>query len=428
MALVALFAAITSGLTARRLRLDHQRRDLVLRRFRWLRRIHIVLWLAAAGAILYGLGWGQLIRFNLQLDRVLLVDDVLILTPVVMPLVLSWAAFYEVDRAVRLCIGDAASLEADLPTRSQYLALHLRHFLGILLLPVLGLVAFQDAAELIAPGWTESRYAPFVYVLPLVVLFLLFPVLLRHVWLTRPLPSGCLRQRLQDAARRFGFRSADILVWNTRGLLANAAVTGFIPGLRYTFLTDGLLSHLDEDEIEAVFAHEVGHVKHRHFLWRILAMVAPLSLWLLTAQHWPGALNRIESWFATSGLALQVPMGLTTLVAMALYVFFVFGLYSRLLEAQADLFGCRAMTTGEGTCPSPAGRLISALEKLAALNGTNRKASGWQHASVARRVALLNRAAADPAFPRRFHRCVALVNAVLAVVVASPVLYRLLIG
>jgi STE24 endopeptidase len=428
MMLVALFAAITSGVTAQRLRLDHDRCDLVLRRFRWLRRIHAVLWLVAAGAILYGLGWGQLVRFNLHLNRVLLVDDVLILAPVVMPMVLSWAAFYEVDRAVRLRIREAASLAPDLPTRSQYVALHLRHYLGILLLPVLGLVAFQDAAELIAPGWTEARYAAVLYIVPFLLLLLLFPVLLRHVWLTCPLPSGRLRDRLLDAARRFRFQSRDILVWHTGGLLANAAVAGFIPGFRYMFLTDGLLSHLDEDEIEAVFAHEAGHVKHRHLLWRILAMVAPLSLWLLAAQRWPGTLDRLGTWFATSGLGLQVPMGLATLGAMALYVFFVFGFYSRLLEAQADLFGFRALRTEVGPCESPAATLISALEKLAALNGTDRKASSWQHGSIARRVALMHRAATDPAFRRRYHRRIALLNALVVVVVASPVLYRLLIG
>ncbi len=32
------------------------------------------------------------------------------------------------------------------------------------------------------------------------------------------------------------------------------------------FLTDYLLEHLTLEEIETIFAHELGHIKHRHLL------------------------------------------------------------------------------------------------------------------------------------------------------------------
>ena len=389
-------------------------------------RSHVALWLATAGGILWWLHWGQLVRFNWHLDHVFLVDDVLILMPVVLPMVLSWAAFYEVDRALQVGLSGEAALEGPPATRRQYLGVHLRHYLGVLLLPVLGLLAVQDAVDLVAPGLLESDWAVAIYGPAFLLLFLLFPVLLRHLWQTRPLEQGTLRSRLENAAARSGLGVRDVLVWQTGGLLVNAAVAGFAARLRYVFLTDGLLARLDEDEIEAVFDHELGHVRHRHLLLRILAMIAPLSLWLLAGQLAPESGYRVEAWLARAGLGLQVPMGLAIVAVMGVYMFFVFGFYSRLLEHQADLFACRAMAAGSSK--SPRETFVSALEKLTLAAGTSRKATGWQHASVARRVELLRQAAEEPRYLARFERRVRSVNLVLIAAVLSPAAWHVLLG
>jgi len=423
---VALFAAVSSGLIANRLKRDFQHRSLLLRRFRNLRRLHVVLWLGVAGGILYGLGWAQLVRFNWHLDHAFLVDDVLILLPVVLPLVLSWAAFYEVDHAVRVGLAGHNSLEVLLSTRRQYLMLHLRHYLGILLLPVLGLLAVQDAAELLVPGSLHGPYAPAIYLPPIVLLFLLLPVLLRRVWETWPLEAGPLRNRLEATAGRAGFRAREILVWHTNRMIVNAAVAGFLPRLRYVFLTDGLLAQLNEEEVEAVFGHEVGHVRHHHLLLRVLAMAAPLSLWLLLQQVLPRSIESLEDWLAQAGPGLQLPLGLVLLAGIALYMLVVFGAYSRLLEGQADLFSCRTLAADPAS--EPIATFVAALEKLAAASGVDRNAPSWQHASIGRRVEFLERVAGDPKFELRFQRRVRWLSRLLIGVVISPVAYQLLLG
>ena len=425
MALVALVALVFSGWIAGRLRRDFQRRDVWLPLFRNLRRVHAVLWLAVAGGIFYWLDWARLVRFNWHLDRTVLLDEVAILAPLLLPLVLSWAAFYEVDRAVRIGLAGDEAPALKLSTRREYLMVHLRHYLGILLLPVLGLLAVQDTAELVAPGILDSAYAPAVYGPPIVVLFVWFPSLLRRVWNTRPLAPGPLRSRLEAVAGRAGFRAREILVWETEGRLLNAAVAGLLPQVRYVFLTDGLLARLDEDEIEAVFGHEIGHVRHHHLLLRVLAMIAPVSLWLLAEQALPDALGRVENWLAGVP-GTQVGAGLLMLGAMALYALVVFGGYSRLLESQADLFGCRTLD-GDGHRGSVE-TYRSALEKLAASGGVDRRTATWQHASVARRVELLGQFADDPEHGRRFQRRVDLLGGLLVAIVLSPVAYHLLVG
>ena len=430
-ALVVWFALVVSRSIARQLDADFSRRRLLLKRFRILRRTHTVLWLGSVAGISFGLGWGQLVRFNWRLDHAFLADELLILLPILLPLVLSWAAFYEVDRTVRLAACDGAEPRRRPPSRRQYLALHMRHYLGMLLVPVLGILAVRDAMQLCMPSLIEEGYEAVVFLPALAVLFLLFPLLLRHVWQTRPLQPGPTRSRLEAAARRSGFHARDILVWDTNATVVNAAVAGFARPLRYVFLTDALLSRLDEEEIEAVFGHEMGHVRHHHLLLRVATVFVPLSVWLLLQAAYPQAAERLSAWVQGSGLALQVPLGLVLLGAMGVYVLVVFGYYSRQLEHQADLFGCRSVALSPQHL-SPQHRRVeifaSALEKLALGGGVGRNTRSWQHASVARRVEFLNILSHEPKRELHFHRRVRLLNGLVIGIMLSPLVYQLLLG
>ena len=53
---------------------------------------------------------------------------------------------------------------------------------------------------------------------------------------------------------------------------ANAALTG-MGSTRRIILSDTLLEHYSDDEIEAVLAHELGHHVHRHILKSIFMQV-----------------------------------------------------------------------------------------------------------------------------------------------------------
>ncbi|MDD4269496.1 MAG: M48 family metalloprotease [Pirellulaceae bacterium] len=400
-------------------------RQTILLEFAKRRRLHTALWIAVHLGILLGLGWSQIVRFNWNLDGALLADELLLFLPALLPLALSWVAFFQVDRAAyqARARGEDAVL-GSAPALGGYLSLHARHYFGVMLLPILGLLAVQDAVAIWLPGLLVSPWSVAVYVLPIGLAIVFFPSLLRRLWRTHVLPPGPLRERLALVSGRAGFSIREILVWETGGMVVNAAVAGWLPGKRYVFLSDGLIASLTGEEIEAVFGHELGHIHHRHLALRGLVMLAPLSLFLTFEQLCPQSSIQIQQIVARFDTAAHLPWSLALLAALSSYAFFVFGGYCRLLESEADLYGCGVLELAD---PGDAcGVFISALEKLAVASGANRRRAGWQHPSVARRSALLVRTVADPACRSRLQRRIRLLNWLLVASTLSPVVAALL--
>ena len=56
----------------------------------------------------------------------------------------------------------------------------------------------------------------------------------------------------------------------TSNRIANALVMGVAPRFRYVLLSDLLLAEMSDEQVEAVFAHELGHVAHRHMIWYLV--------------------------------------------------------------------------------------------------------------------------------------------------------------
>jgi len=89
-----------------------------------------------------------------------------------------------------------------------------------------------------------------------------------------PLEQGPLRENLEAFAQKAGFDLANIFVidGSKRSTKANAYFTGFGPKKRIV-LYDTLIHDLENDEIVAVLAHEVGHYKKKHVLFNMLISV-----------------------------------------------------------------------------------------------------------------------------------------------------------
>src|SRR5438093_6569049 len=101
---------------------------------------------------------------------------------------------------------------------------------------------------------------------------------------------------------------------------------------------EGLLQRLDEDEIEGVIAHELGHIKHRDFIVVTMISAIPLVAYLIARSVlWGGYVssgrgsNRNSSAGALIAIAAvaYVVYILTTLLALRL---------TRLRESYADAY------------------------------------------------------------------------------------------
>lgn len=186
----------------------------------------------------------------------------------------------------------------------------------------------------------------------------------------RPLDKEDLKRRIEGLLERVGFQSRGVFVMDgsTRSAHGNAYFTGLGRNKRIV-LFDTLIDRLNPGEVEAVFAHELGHFKLKHVLKRMLLSLV-FSFLGLAVLGW---LSR-EAWFY-QGLGVAQPSMHTALILFLLvapvFTFFLHPLFawgSRRHEFQADAFAARQ---------SDAGALIAALVKLYKDNASTLTPDPW---------------------------------------------------
>jgi len=446
---VVLFAFAASRWLVRRLATaPAEQHNALLNRYDRLRRWQqLALYVVYALALALG-GWGWAVKELWRNDGVLLpLPELPLLLPLVAALVLSWACWFDADRAAHRALhADAPDGQTPLifRRRGTYVAFHVRAKLGLVFIP-LGLLLLQKELRY-RLGDTEAAEV-WLHRLGLIAILLvipLMPLLVRLVLGLQRLPAGPLRRRLEEVARRLRFRCSDLLVWNTRGGVANAMVLGVLPWPRYVVFTDRMLEEFTPEEIEAVFGHEIGHVKHQHMLYYMgFLAVSMVVLGLAVArlgEVLPGwGLGFLTADDATGGLFnRQLLDALPLVVCLLLYVLVVFGYVSRRCERQADIYGCRAVSCDDPhclghdptdlppdapLCPTGIRIFIRALEKVADVNGISRDRPGflqsWQHSTIALRVEFLRSLLREPDLEPRFQRRVVFVKVGLLVLLGA---------
>ncbi len=96
-----------------------------------------------------------------------------------------------------------------------------------------------------------------------------------------PLENGSLKNKIESYAQKTGFELKHIFVidGSKRSTKANAYFSGFGKEKRVT-LYDTLINDLEEDEIVAVLAHEVGHYKRKHIIFNLTASILSMGITL----------------------------------------------------------------------------------------------------------------------------------------------------
>lgn len=365
------------------------------------------------------LGWLDLLRHRMH-DAIVL-PELAALVPPTLALCAGWYSYYPIEERLRAArmFGAIERGEVIYPERTRwvYVLDQFRHHALLVLTPLVMILAWSQSLALLAAksGWTPTS-APSslaysaVQLSGVAVVFVLTPPIMRRIWSTRRLGPGELRDRLDAMCAAHHVRHRGLLVWRTHGTMINGAVLGFVPSMRYIMLTDALLDHLPQEQLEAVMAHEIGHVRRRHLPWLLAAMAAALGL--------GGALVWLA--FLPLGLTARGPMGVflsigadvIALVGSLAFGLWAFGMVSRRFERQADAFAAqhfsgmtaaRESTLGKVVTREAAHAMADALQSVATLNMIPRTRRFWRHGSIAdrqRRVlnligAPLNRAPID---------------------------------
>jgi STE24 endopeptidase len=478
-----------SRMLARRVATSNFHRS--LRRFNqtmFVARLIVPIWFAVG---VWVLGWGPLIAGEIGQDLARSVAGVIIGTfPAFAAWVGLWWSQYPADRALReqsllLDWENELPLHRPPPFRS-YFSANLRLQVLFTVVPVLMIVGVRDLM-MRAPHWLGAAPGPDGRVEPVVelsssifaaaVVFLFAPEILRRVLSTTPLPDGPLRQRLEVLCRRAGIKYRQILLWKTENNVGNAAVMGILPFMRYVLLSDLLLERMTDEQIEAVFAHELGHIVHRHMAWYGIFFVALLLL-ILPLQKAVDLLLPGLGGNASSAWLLLIVFG------AAGFFLLLFGALSRRCERQADVYAARTMETIKTAAatqladpllnasqlamvgvpqqpifayqsptyvgPQGAKLFASALRRVAAINNipiTERPAAidrssarvqfnalvdavvdmanHWFHGSITGRMEYLEQLSSDPTLTHRFDRTMSAVYVALLLLLFTSVIMTL---
>jgi STE24 endopeptidase len=321
----------------------------------------------------------------------ILIDELFTLLPALLALAATWWVYFPIERilveATLIRRMDEGRPVYPTQTRWQYLVLQVRMHMLLILVPVL---VIAGLSELIEDVWAHWRIGPVGVREALTIavaasVFLVAPLLARAILDVQSMPSGELRDTLSDVCRRHRVGVRDLLVWRTNGSMINAAVMGIIGRLRYVLITDALLEMLRREQVCAVMAHEVGHVRRHHMLWLIVCLMACFLLALFLVD-WPlriaAALAHVpKGWMGS----LEIGSGMAQL-ALALWIF---GWVCRRFERQADTFAVQHLSglgggadAGAVVTHNAVHALRSALGAISQLNTVDPSRHSWRHGSI----------------------------------------------
>jgi Zn-dependent protease with chaperone function len=256
---------------------------------------------------------------------------------------------------------------------------------------------------------TEGEIAYFLLFLFGVAVF--GPVIIQKFWRCKPLEDGFERKQIEHLCRKAGMSYANILQWPLfGGRMITAGVMGLIRKFRYILVTDALLRYLRPEEIDAVIAHEIGHVKRNHLLFYLFFFIGYLLIsyasfdLIIFAILYAKPLHRVIEWSGVSQTAaFSAVFSLVIILLFLFYFRYVFGYFMRNFERQADIYVYELFDDAQP--------LISTFRKIAAASGQSPDRPNWHHFSINERIGYLERCESDKRWiaghHRKIHRSIA---------------------
>jgi len=172
-----------------------------------------------------------------------------------------------------------------------------------------------------------------------------------------PLECGDLRDKIAAYTATVGFKLNKIFVidGSKRSTKGNAYFSGFGSEKRVT-LYDTLIKDLDEEEIVAVLAHEIGHYKRKHIIFNLLASISltGFTLYILSIL--------VSNPLLSNALGVEIASFHIGLIAFGLLYSPISEITSLIMNILSRKFEYQADNYAKNTYASEP--LISSLKKL----------------------------------------------------------------
>jgi Zn-dependent protease with chaperone function len=291
------------------------------------------------------------------------------------------------------------TLQATDVSRRSYILSNISFSIPILLpwlllssvVDIINALPFQLPKSMLAT--TEGQVVYFIVFL--LAIAIVGPLIIQKFWRCKPLEAGYHRQRIESLCQRAGMEYANILYWPIfGGKMITAGVMGLVKKFRYILVTNALLRFLEADEIDAVIAHEIGHIKKKHLLFYLVFFIGYMlisftsfDLLLYAILFAEPAYNFIQNTGFNQTTVVSSIFSLTIIVVFVVYFRYIFGYFMRNFERQADTYVFALFDSAEP--------LISTLEKIAATSGQPRDKPNWHHFSIKKRIDYLKKCEVD---------------------------------
>jgi STE24 endopeptidase len=393
----------------------------------------IAPWLGLAGLIAatFLAGWLECVRAGI--GNLPAIDELVAILPALGAAVAGWWVQEPIERRVREAslirrLDEGRPLVA-WPSRLRFVVARTRSNILLLLVPILVVVAVSEALEpriaRAAPAFWASGGQELTPLAIALCVYLLSPLLARLVLDLAPLPPGEMRTDLEEVCRASGVRVRDILVWRTDDAMVNGAVMGLVGPLRYVMLTDGLLELLPRQQLRAVMAHEIGHVRRRHLPWMLAALIAMLvvaSLLVEAPVRFADEAIRTAGWSIDATLEALLWLDRGAALSATALALLLFGWLSRRIERQADSFAAQYLSSAEGSpqiTPQAVAAMSDALASVARHTGVSPHRPSWRHGSIAWRQAYLGGLTGSPVAGLGIDRLIARLKVGVALVLIA---------
>ena len=356
---------------------------------------HFAVWLTSSVAIVVLIQWQFTVRNSWNLDRFPAIDEMLILAPSLVSLIMSWFILFETQsQNIEECEIRAA--------RNEYVSLRCKIYLLVALVPIMAMILVKDF-------WYLFENLPMYGLMTILFLVLLtllatMPWLVGKLWSSRSVSELEGRTRMLQLCKSERMNVNDILVWNTHNSVVNALVAGVFPRYRVLMLSDLLLNSFPDQEVDAILRHEAGHLRLAHLPTRLSFILIPVAALVLmeldpnkTMMHWCTAL--------TSSLRFEISPSIIPAVGLISYMLAVTAWLSRMMEFEADLYaaGLLLRKQDRGAQFTMAKAMCDALFRFAEGSPEQLSKSSLTHPSLEQRVELIKKCSKTPSFARWFY-------------------------